>query len=62
MKIIYQKKSAKNAAHIALKEILSIIDSFNEKQKACSIFFYEFQTKIQKPCIQHINNSVLSLA
>lgn len=33
------KKSAKNAAHIALKEILSIIDSFNEKQKACSIFF-----------------------
>lgn len=59
MKIIYQK----NAAHIALKEILFIIDSFNEKQKACSIFFfYKFQTKTQKPCIQHINNSVLSLA
>lgn len=48
MKIIYKKKSGKNAAHIALKEILSKIDSFNEKQKACSIFFYKVSNKNPK--------------
>lgn len=34
-----------------------------KNKKPAPFFFNKFQTKIQKPCIQHINNyGVLSLA